>query len=79
MYKYPFLSDTTGTGMRSWCGGGFLLASEDFGRMFDRSFPACAFFFFFRAHLFRSLFQDQSTVAQPAEITVAECSLTSCV
>ena len=28
-------------------GGGFLLAWEDFGRMFDNSFPACAFFFFF--------------------------------
>ena len=28
-------------------GGGFLLACEDFGRMFDNSFPACAFFFLF--------------------------------
>ena len=28
-------------------GGGFFLACEDFGRMFDISFPACAFFFFF--------------------------------
>ena len=26
-------------------GGGFFLACEDFGRMFDNSFPACAFFF----------------------------------
>ena len=25
-------------------GGAFFLASEDFGRMFDYSFPACAFF-----------------------------------
>ena len=25
--------------------GGFFLACEDFGRMFDNSFPACAFFF----------------------------------
>ena len=25
--------------------GGFFLACEDFGRMFDHSFPACAFFF----------------------------------
>ena len=25
-------------------GGGFFLACEDFGRMFDNSFPACAFF-----------------------------------
>ena len=28
-------------------GGGFLLACDDSGRMFDNSFPACAFFFFF--------------------------------
>ena len=28
-------------------GGGFFLACEDFARMFDNSFPACAFFFFF--------------------------------
>ena len=27
-------------------GGGFFLACEDFGRMFDNSFPVCAFFFF---------------------------------
>ena len=28
-------------------GGCFFLACEDFGRMFDNLFPACAFFFFF--------------------------------
>ena len=28
-------------------GGGFFRAFEDFGRMFDYSFPACAFFSFF--------------------------------
>ena len=27
--------------------GGFFLACEDFGRMFDNSFPACAFFVVF--------------------------------
>ena len=27
--------------------GGFFLACEGFGRMFDHSFPACAFLFFF--------------------------------
>ena len=27
-----------------WCGG-FILACMDLGRMFDHSFPACAFFF----------------------------------
>ena len=53
--------------------------------MFDHlSTPALFFFFAFffkwmlvRAHQFRSLCQDQSTVAQRAETTVAECSLTS--
>ena len=28
-------------------GGGLFLACEDFGRMFDNSFPACAFFLSF--------------------------------
>ena len=28
----------------AWVGS---VASEDFGRMFDKSFPACVFFFFF--------------------------------
>ena len=45
------------------------------------------FFFFFlflksrlaRTHLFHFSGQDQSTVAQQAETTVAECSLASCV
>ena len=27
--------------------GGFFLVCEDFGRVFDNSFPACAFFIFF--------------------------------
>ena len=31
---------------RNWMGGFFFLACEDFGRMFDHSFPACSFFFF---------------------------------
>ena len=47
------------------------------------SLPALFFFFFklrlARAHYFHSLGQDQSTVAQPTETTVTECSLTSCV
>ena len=61
------------------------LACDDFVRMFDCSFPACAFlflFFFFLlsgdwiAHTNSTLLgQDQSTVAQRAETTVAECSL----
>ena len=28
-------------------GGGFFLVCEDFEKMFDHLFPACAFFFFF--------------------------------
>ena len=33
-------------------GGGFFLASgEDLDRMFDHSFPACAFFFFFKVEI----------------------------
>ena len=54
--------------------------------MFDNLFPASAFFFFFffkveiRSHtLIPLLGQDQSTVAQRAEMTVAECSFASYV
>ena len=61
-------------------GGGFFLACEDFGRMFNNSFPACAFFKWRLAcaRQFHALVQDQSTVAQRAETTVTKCSLTSC-
>ena len=58
-------------------GGGFFLACDDFGTMFDNSFPVCAFVFLFlikwrlaRAHVFHSLGQDQSTVAQRSETTI---------
>ena len=52
--------------------------------MFNNPFPACAFFVFLFLFLFfkwrlaraHSLGQDQSTVAQTAEKTVTECSLT---
>ena len=61
-------------------GGGFFLACEDSRRMFDHLFTACAFL---KLEI-RSLtlistvyYQDQSTVTQRAETTVAECSLTS--
>ena len=60
-------------------GGGFFFTFEDFGRMFNNSFPACTFFLKWRlahANKFHSLGQDQSTVAQRAETTVTECSLT---
>ena len=65
------------------CGVCFL-ACEDIGRLFDYSFHACAFFVCFEVEISSptliSLFMpDQSTVAQPAKTTVAECSLTSCV
>ena len=65
-------------------GGGFSLAYENFGERFDGSFPAEVFFFFssgnqLRAHQFHSLGQHYSTVAQPAETTVEERTLTSCV
>ena len=71
---------------------GFFLSCEDFGRMFDLSFPAYAFFFscsclFFVLFLFVFCFeveinspcQDQYTMSQRAETTVAEYSLTICV
>ena len=58
-------------------GGGFLLACEDLGRMFDHSFPDKAFLFvclfvclfvfkwiIARTHEFHSLGQDQSIMAQ---------------
>ena len=67
-------------------GGGFFLACEDFGRMSHRPFIPCMRFCLFvfswrlgREHLFNSLHQDQSTVAQRAETTMAKCPLTSCV
>ena len=66
-------------------GGGLFLACEDFGRMFDSSFPACTFFWLlFKVEIsshtqFHSLDQDQSTVAQQAETTVTKCSLMSCM
>ena len=56
-------------------GGGFFLVCNDCKKMFDNSFPNCTFFsFFFKrrlacAHYFHSLGQDQSTVAQRAEMT----------
>ena len=65
-------------------GGGFSTLHEDFDGSFDDSFPACAFFFFLkwksvRTPQFHFLGEDQSTVAQRAETTVTECSLTRCV
>ena len=62
-----------------WCGG-FFLISEDLGRMFDNSFSPtlfCLFVLKWRlacACYFHSLSQDQSTVAQQAEMSVTKCS-----
>ena len=54
--------------------------------MFDHSFPACAVVVvvvvvvFLKVDTYSTLLgQDLSTVAQRAETTLAECSLTSCV
>ena len=66
----PFLSD----------GGGFFLGCKDLGIMFDDYSPPASFFlsFFevgFSSHTLIPLFgQDQSTVAQQAEMTVTKCS-----
>ena len=59
----------------------FFHACKDSGRMFNHLFPPALFFFFLKrklacAHQFHLLCHDQSTVAQRAEMTVAECSLT---
>ena len=35
-------------------GSGVFLTCKDFGRMFDHSFPTCAFFFFFKWRLVRA-------------------------
>ena len=70
------------------CDGGSFLACEDLGecRPFILQLHFLFFILFFllksrlaRAHQFNSLCQDQSTVAQQAAMTVAECSLTSCM
>ena len=73
--------------LRLQSGGGFFLACEDFGRMFDNSFPACASIFFFflfkwrlaRANQLHPSGQDLFTVVQRAETTVTECFMTCCV
>ena len=81
--KIMFIEGSVSIGGRGACRL-FFRACEDLGSVFDHSFPAFAFFFFLqwrmdRAHKFHSLCLDQSTVAQRAETTVAECSLTNCV
>ena len=62
-------------------GGGFFLECEDIGRMFDNSFPACAFFKVEISSriLIPLLGHDRSTVAQRPETIVTECFHTSCV
>ena len=66
-------------------GAGFFLARKNIGGMLDHSFiPRLRFFFFFKVEissrtLIPLFMPDHSTVAQQAEKTVAECSLSSCV
>ena len=45
--KKRFLLTESDEGGGAGGGGGFFLACEDFGRMFDNSFPTCAFFLLF--------------------------------
>ena len=69
------------------CVGGYSLACKDYGVRFDQSFPpACALFIYLFLEKiswsglsppFKA--RDQSSVAQGAETTVDELSLTSCV
>ena len=47
-------------------GGGFSLAYEDFGRMFDNSFPASTFFFFLKWRLGRAHFRPESVHSDSA-------------
>ena len=53
-------------------GGGFFLARENFGRMFNDPFPACAFFFFFevqiRLRTLIPLFRPGSAHSGPASL-----------
>ena len=65
-----------------WWWWWLFLTCENFGRRFDGSLPVCAFSSQRRSactHQFHLLRQDQSTVAQWAEMTMDECSLTSCM
>ena len=65
--------------------GGFFLSCEDFWESVRPFIPRLRFFFFFlyveisSRTFIRLLCQDQSIVAQRAETTVTERSLTSCV
>ena len=67
-------------------GGVFYLACKDLGRMFDYSFPACAFFFFKVEISLRTLiplFRPESVHNGSASWNncgwIRECSLTSCM
>ena len=67
-------------------GGGFFLACEDFGRMFDHSFPVCAFFFpFFFSSEDQLMHTNSILYARIGPQWLSElgqlwpCSLTRCV
>ena len=69
----------------TYSNGGFFLVCEDLGRMFDNSFPTCAFFLlFFKVEIslckLIPLFRSGSVHSGSAnEMTETERSLTSCV
>ena len=50
---YPIISDRHRLVkiLKTCGGGGFFLVCEDFGRVFENSFPACTFFFFLKWRL----------------------------
>ena len=91
--EHLFLLRGVGTGtsvLVTWCWRWLFPRLRGFGRNVPpfisrlRIYLFILFFIFLkwrlaRAHQFHSFCQDQSTVAQRAETTVAECSLTSCV
>ena len=69
-----------------WRRVGLFIPYQGFGGGLDDAFPTRGFFLLVaavlaeiaRAYQIHFLGQDQSTVAQRAETTVTECSLTSC-
>ena len=79
LFGYIGLKRQTSDDLIAW-----IMAFSSLARILGErnSFPACAFFLKWgssRTHRFHFLRQDQSTVAQRAKTTVAECSLTSCM
>ena len=55
-------------------GGSFFLACKDFGRLFDNSFKACAFFFFKAEISSRTLFP----LLRPGSVNSSSVSCDDC-